>query len=73
MAKLRKWFFIGLILNYHFPNEMNNIQTVTTFKLLGVLLKSDLNFSDHASSFVTVYNQRLHILFLLRLQELGID
>jgi hypothetical protein len=37
-----------------FPNEMNNIQRLTTFKLLGVLLKPDLNFSDHASSIVTV-------------------
>jgi hypothetical protein len=56
-----------------FPNEMNNIQRVTTFKLLGVLLKPDLNFNDHASSIVTVCNQRLYLLSLLRKQGLGID
>jgi hypothetical protein len=48
----------------NFPNEMNNIQRVATFKLLGVLLKPDLNFSDHASSIVTVCNQRLYLLSL---------
>jgi hypothetical protein len=46
---------------------------VTTFKLLGVLLKPDLNFNDHASSVVTVCNQMLYLLPLLRKQRLGIQ
>jgi hypothetical protein len=56
-----------------FPNEMTNIQHVTTFKLLGVCLESDLNFNDHATYIVTVGNQRLYFLSLLRKQRLGID
>jgi hypothetical protein len=32
-----------------------------------------LNFNDHASSIVTVCNQRLYLLSLLRKQGLGID
>jgi hypothetical protein len=33
-----------------FPNGINNIQHVTTFKLFGVLSKPDSNFNDDASS-----------------------
>ena len=56
-----------------FPNELSSIQRVTTFKLLGVLFKPDLNFNEYASSIVTVCNQRLYLLSLLRKQGLGID
>jgi hypothetical protein len=47
-----------------FPNEVDNIQRVTSFKLFCVLLKPDLNFNDHASSIVTVCNQRLYLFFV---------
>ena len=56
-----------------FPNEMNCIQRVTAFKLLGILLKPELDFNNHASSIVTVCNQRLYLLSLLRKQGLGVD
>jgi len=55
-----------------FPNELDNIQRVNSFKLLGVLLTSDLNFGAHVSNIVTLCNQRLYLLTQLRKQGLCI-
>ena len=56
-----------------FPNQLDCIERVNAFKLLGMVLKPDLNFNDHVSSLVTLCNQRLYLLSLLRKQGLGVD
>ena len=56
-----------------FPNQLDCIERVNVFKLLGMVLKPDLNFNDHVSSIVTLCNQRLYLLSLLRKQGPGVD
>jgi hypothetical protein len=59
--------------NIIFPNELDGVQRVKTFTLLGVCLKSDLNFGDHISKIITQCNQRLYLLIQLKKQGLGVD
>lgn len=56
-----------------FPAELNNIERVYSFRLLGVLFHPDLQFSEHISTIITVCNQRLYLLTQLRKQGLGIS
>jgi hypothetical protein len=47
-------------------NQLDCIQRVNAFKLLGLVLKPDLHFNDHMFSVVIVCNQSLYLLSLLR-------
>ena len=53
-----------------FPDKLQDIERVSEFKLLGVLLQTDLRFNDYVSALVTVCNQRLYLLTQLKKQGL---
>jgi hypothetical protein len=54
------------------PPPLPDIVRVTAAKLLGVHLSSDLKFTDHVSSILSVCNQRLYLLSQLKRQGLGV-
>jgi hypothetical protein len=54
------------------PPALPDVDRVTTAKLLGVYLTSDLKFTEYISSVVTVCNQRLYLLSQLKKQGLGV-
>jgi hypothetical protein len=56
-----------------FSNQLDCMQRVNAFKLLGLVLKPDLSFNDHVSSIVTLCNKRLYVLSLLRKQGFAVD
>lgn len=58
--------------NIIYPAELQGIERVVTFRLLGVDFKPDLCFSDYVSNFITVCNQRLFLLTQLKKQGLGL-
>ena len=55
---------------FHRPNprqfictsNLDEVERVNSFKLLGVYFKPDLSFSDHVSRLLTICNQRLYLL-----------
>ena len=53
---------------YHFvdPPLLHNIERVTSFKLLGVLLTNTLSMDMHVNHILSVVNQRLILLNLLK-------
>ena len=55
-----------------FPPELQNIERVNNFKLLGIQLHPDFNFSDYVTTLVTTCNQRLNLIYQLRQQGLGL-
>jgi len=53
------------------PPPLPGIERVKSAKLLGVHFSSDLKFTDHVSSIVSICNQRLYLLSQLKKQGLG--
>jgi len=53
------------------PAPIPDIKRVTSAKLLGVYFSSELRFTDHVSSVVSMCNQRLYLLTQLRRQGLS--
>ena len=53
------------------PPPLAGIERMDSAKLLGVLFSSNLKFTDHVSSIVSICNQRLYLLSQLRRQGLG--
>ena len=56
--------------NIIFPSEIDNIERVKSFKLLGICLKQDLSFHEHVTKIITQCNQRLYLLTQLKKQGL---
>ena len=55
------------------PPPLAGIERVNSAKLLGVFFSSNLKFTDHVSSIVSICNQRLYLLSQLRRQGLGVS
>ena len=53
-----------------FPDKLQDIESVSEFKLLGVLFQADFRFNDYISTLVTICNQRLYLLTQLKKQGL---
>jgi hypothetical protein len=54
------------------PGLLPDLERVTCARLLGVLLTSDLKFTDHVSAVVSVCNQRLYLISQLKKQGLWV-
>ena len=55
-----------------YPAELDGIERVTEFRLLGVLFDSEFRFSKYINNLITVCNQRLFLLTRLKKQGLGL-
>ena len=58
---------------YHFVDSplLHNIERVTSYKLIGVLLTNTLSMDMHVNHILSVVNQRLFLLNLLKKQGLS--
>jgi hypothetical protein len=58
---------------HHFvePSLLDNIERVTSFKLLGVLLTNTLSMDKHVNYILSLVNQRLYLLNMLKKQGLS--
>ena len=54
------------------PTELADVQRVSSAKLLGVVIRQDINFCQHIESVITTCNQRLYLLAQLRRQNLSV-
>ena len=52
------------------PSSVNDIEQVQSFKLLGVWFTATLSTALHVNNLVTIVNQRLYLLLLLKRQGL---
>jgi len=54
------------------PTELADVQKASSAKLLGVVIRQDINFCQHTESVITTRNQRLSLLAQLRRQNLSV-
>ena len=57
--------------NFMPPPELDNIQRVNAFRLLGLILHPEFKISEHVCNILTTCNQRLYLLAQLKKQGLG--
>ena len=59
-------FHLPRVLSLHFPPKDNNIERVSTAKLVGIMFQSNLNFDTHIQYVLTLCDQQLYLMKLLR-------
>ena len=55
-----------------FPDNLQDIERVFVFKLLGVVFQTDFRFNEYISTLVTICNQRLYLLTQLKNRDLNL-
>jgi len=58
---------------FNYFQTFDDIELVSKFKYLGILIDNKLNFSNHITNILTICSQRLYLMRNLKLQGLNID